>query len=776
MAEREGVTPDPPPVPPADVVLTTAEEAWVEAQQQAALYRKARERVDGELAQLADRRRELDAAAARITDDQDAAAQALDAVDAARAELEEDRRRHAETERGLADRRAELDRREKQLNAQARELEQGRLDAEAGYLEQERAHLRRLTEQRDQLLADLTTERQRLLAEVERRHAEQEERWRRQAADLDAARAELEAELERRRAEVDAQERQLRERERLVRAREEIQEEDLAYHRQQAELSVAARIRQLELDREQATERYRGVEQWARDLQQQLNERNDSLRLAGFESPELLHQRVRQLTEENARLLQRIATASSATDPELLEQLQREHAECRTIRARLEFDNARLLSDQHSYRIATTELEELREHRDVLRHSVDTHKKLLAEAQAELDKLVSSTQGSDPFPGLRELDDNPDLQQERSATDTPQDLADLVDYVQQRILADRDLRRGGTPLAYRARDIRCLLGGLAMSRLHLLQGISGIGKTTFPKASARAIGGDYAVIEVQAGWRDRQDLVGNLNAFERRYYETAFTKAIYQAGCPANRDRPFFLILDEMNLAHPEQYFADVLSGLENVGSPLRLQLTSHQVEPRPRLLQVDKGVHLPIPDNVWFFGTSNHDETTVQFADKTYDRAHVIELPTTPPRLTPQQVHRRDVLSHQALLKSFRAAFRTHRDDQERVVTFLREHLARPLAGEFKIGWGPRLEQQIRDFTPVVVAAGGSCGEATDHILATRVLRRLRGRYNLRPEQLQTLRDLVDARWHHLGASQDGDDAPVATRALIDELIEAGA
>ncbi|MGC4890479.1 AAA family ATPase [Micromonospora sp. DT227] len=769
--------PDPPPPVSADLPLSRAQEAWVEAQQLADLYRKARQQIDEELARVADRRDELDAEAKRIADANNAAADARKAVDAARAELDEDRRRYAEAERQLDDRRAELDRREKELNAQALEVEQGRLDAEAGYLEQERGHLHRLTEQRGQLLADLTAERHRLLADVERRHAEQEEQWRRRAAELDAARARTEVELEQRWGEADARERQVRERERQVRALEENQEEDRAYLQQRAELAVAVQLRQLELTRDRIARQYEVVEAHARDLQRQLDERNESLRLAGFESPELLHQRVRHLTEENERLMQRVATVPGAADPELLVQLQREHAECPGIRARLEFDNAKLRTEQNAYRIANTELEELREHRDALQHSVDRHKELLAQTQVELDKLVSSTHGVNPFPGLTELDDNPDLQQERRATDNSPDLTDLVAYAQQRILADETNRRGSTPLAYRARDIRCLLGGMAMSRLHILQGISGIGKTTFPKAFARAIGADFAVIEVQAGWRDRQDLIGHLNAFERRYYETAFTKAIYQAACPAHRNRPFFIILDEMNLAHPEQYFADVLSGLENVGSRFRLQLTSHQMEPRPRLLDVDKGIHLPIPDNVWFFGTSNHDETTVQFADKTYDRAHVIELPTTPPSLTPRKVPPREAISRRALVRSFGNAGRDHHDAQEQVVSFLREHLARTLAINFKIGWGPRLEQQVRDFAPVVVAAGGSPGEAADHILATRILRRLRGRYDLRPEKLQELRDLIDEGWPHLGATQvDGEDGPVTTRALLDELIEAGA
>ena len=68
------------------------------------------------------------------------------------------------------------------------------------------------------------------------------------------------------------------------------------------------------------------------------------------------------------------------------------------------------------------------------------------------------------------------------------------------------------------------------------------------------------IIEVQAGWRDRHDLFGHYNTFERRFQEEPFLLALYKAQTPRYRDRPFFIVLDEMNLARPEQYFSVLLS------------------------------------------------------------------------------------------------------------------------------------------------------------------------------------------------------------------------
>ena len=122
-----------------------------------------------------------------------------------------------------------------------------------------------------------------------------------------------------------------------------------------------------------------------------------------------------------------------------------------------------------------------------------------------------------------------------------------------------------------------------MSRLHLLQGISGTGKTSLPLAFARALGAGAALIEVQAGWRDRQDLIGHFNAFERRFYESEFLQALYRAQCPRYSGLVNIVVLDEMNLSHPEQYFADLLSAMEEPDPQERwLRLNVPASENRP--------------------------------------------------------------------------------------------------------------------------------------------------------------------------------------------------
>ncbi len=195
-----------------------------------------------------------------------------------------------------------------------------------------------------------------------------------------------------------------------------------------------------------------------------------------------------------------------------------------------------------------------------------------------------------------------------------------------------------------------------MSNLHLLQGVSGIGKTSLPLAFAKALNLQCEVIEVQAGWRDRQDLFGHYNTFERKFYESKFLIALYQAQLPTYADRPYFIVLDEMNLSRPEQYFADILSALERTdGEPI--ELVPKALGRPARKLVGGRSIH--VPTNVWFIGTANHDESTVDFADKTYNRAYVLELPETRPWIDGKAPAQVDPLSLNDLREAFQRARR---------------------------------------------------------------------------------------------------------------------
>lgn len=302
-------------------------------------------------------------------------------------------------------------------------------------------------------------------------------------------------------------------------------------------------------------------------------------------------------------------------------------------------------------------------------------------------------------------------------------------------------------LYYDKNTIRSFIAGLAMSKFSILQGISGTGKTSLPKAFAEAIGGNFGVVEVQSGWKDRQDLIGYYNTFEKKYYEGKFLKWLYMAGTPKYNDKPFFIILDEMNLSHPEHYFADLLSIMEETNPEKQVLNISDKVSDIPQLMsQLEEGgLGLKIPKNVWFIGTANHDETTLQFAPKTYDRANILEMPINIDRFKIEDI---DTDKVKISNDNFLAFTRDQKwNEQKKVEQYLTSDF-KNICAKLGIGWGNRLQKQINLFIPVFIALDGEIADALDHIIASKVLRSIKGRYDLQKNTLTEIKTELETNF----------------------------
>lgn len=416
------------------------------------------------------------------------------------------------------------------------------------------------------------------------------------------------------------------------------------------------------------------------------------------------------------------------------------------------------------------ELESLRD----MKESAEAQLKI---ARDELGKLKKQIEGEEnkegTFPALAKIDSDINFFQRAPASSIwPMDkgLPALVKGMQQYFKQEG--------FDYGIQDLRCFIAGMAMSRLHILQGISGTGKTSLPRLFARfansGVGKEgIKIVEVQAGWRDRQDLLGYYNAFERTYRQTEFLRALYEANTPRYQDTPYIVILDEMNLSRPEQYFADLLSALEGdsdegEAKERNLVLMDRPVDDAPR--DFIDGRKIRIPPNVWFVGTANHDETTLEFADKTYDRAHVLELPHEPPDDTPGHAHvQPSRLSFSEMQDAFAAALKSHGKEADKARKYFLDYVEPVLRDEFDVGIGNRLKKrQIGQFVPVLLAAGGSIGEAIDHLLVTRALRRIVGLHDTSGEQFRALTKELKAGWVKLGMK----DLPSRTIRLLEKEI----
>jgi 5-methylcytosine-specific restriction protein B len=170
-------------------------------------------------------------------------------------------------------------------------------------------------------------------------------------------------------------------------------------------------------------------------------------------------------------------------------------------------------------------------------------------------------------------------------------------------------------------------GERARKRFVILSGLSGTGKTAilthYARIYCRLVGierpdAHCAVVAVSPDWRDPSGLLGYVNALtpDPTYLREPTLAHLLDAN--ANRRLPYFLVLDEMNLAHPEHYFAPFLSAMETGG---RLDLHAHDSP------LIDVPPSMPWPRNLFIGGTVNMDETTHAFSDKVLDRAFTIEL-----------------------------------------------------------------------------------------------------------------------------------------------------
>jgi MoxR-like ATPase len=151
----------------------------------------------------------------------------------------------------------------------------------------------------------------------------------------------------------------------------------------------------------------------------------------------------------------------------------------------------------------------------------------------------------------------------------------------------------------------------------ILSGLSGTGKTRLTHLLAEAITGgtapdQYLLLPVRPDWTDGTALFGYHNVVADRYVSTPFLDLLTRAGRGENRDRAFFVCLDEMNLARVEHYLADLLSAME---------------APAPRRIPLHENRAALLPDNVSLTGSVNIDEATHPFSRKVLDRANTIEF-----------------------------------------------------------------------------------------------------------------------------------------------------
>lgn len=444
----------------------------------------------------------------------------------------------------------------------------------------------------------------------------------------------------------------------------------------------------------------------------------------------------------------------------------------------LELERNRYREEAVAARNASKELEVVKQEVEAT-NALNEH--LLQELESHKTALESRT--GDTCPSL-------------SKVDNESESADFVYEVNQKLQRDQiaslkemvlhvknyaGSRTKKEQLFYTDNDIRGYLAGMAVSHLIILQGMSGTGKSSLPRIFSEAISGFNRLIPVESSWRDRNELLGYYNDFNKKFNAKSFTIELYRSAKERCREIPTFIVLDEMNLARIEYYFSDFLAILQEPDHDKWLiELVSSDMRTLPMELpedvkkrmkkddptifaiweQIEKsrqgnlkaetsdedkevlttylaklgkltgakdlidGRKIKVTDNIWFIGTANRDESTFEISDKVYDRAQVVSLykkGKSEGKYTHTEKKFISVSDLQALFDAAISGFSKRGEVEERL-----EKLDEVLMDNFDISFGNRIVTQTVDFAAVFSYAGGSLTDALDYQISTKILRKV--------------------------------------------------
>jgi len=330
-------------------------------------------------------------------------------------------------------------------------------------------------------------------------------------------------------------------------------------------------------------------------------------------------------------------------------------------------------------------------------------------------------------------------------------LSDIVDRY--RNFANKHMH-----LYYERELIMAFVAGMASSRLIILEGISGTGKTSLPYSWGKFLKRDSCICAVQPSWRDRTELIGYLNEFTKRFNETDFLEGIYEF---TFRDDIGFVVLDEMNLARVEYYFAEILSILE-LPNPeeWKIDVVPDSWATDPKHLVSGR---LTLPTNLWFVGTANNDDSTFTITDKVYDRAIPIQIDTKSAAFECEDSEPMQIESAY-LDRLFKEAKLTH--PVSAAVFEKLEELDFFVIENFRLAFGNRIMKQMRDFIPVYVACGGTEFGGLDYMFTYKVLKKFDGL------NLVMLRDNLKKMIAYLDKLFGKGEMPYA-HAYLDRLLK---
>lgn len=526
---------------------------------------------------------------------------------------------------------------------------------------------------------------------------------------------------------------------------------------------------------ENLSKRFEGIQVLLDTIKTEIEGANDGKKIASMREIIAEMQEFRDKYERLVRVYEKYP--DDARISELEEEAERA--------GKLERANFALEQERDSYRQEAVAARNASKELEVVRQEVEAtnalNEHLLQELESHKTALESRT--GDTCPALSKVDaetegkDFIDKVNEIVQRSTLGSLKDIVSHVKN-YAGSRDKDK---QLFYTDNDIRAFLAGMAVSRLIILQGMSGTGKSSLPRIFSEAISGFDILISVESSWRDRNELLGYYNDFNKKFNAKKFTIELYRSSKQRCQEIPTFIVLDEMNIARIEYYFSDFLTVLqEPEHDKWLIELVSSDMRTLPMELpeevkqkmrkdeptvfaiweKIEKsrqgdlksetsdeekekltsylaklgrltgakdlidGRKIKVTDNIWFIGTANQDESTFEISDKVYDRAQVISLNRKGVSEGKYINTGKKYISVTDLIDLFKDAINSYKRKAE-----VEDRLAKLdsiLMDKFDTSFGNRIVSQTVDFAAVFTAAGGSLEDALDYQISTKILRKV--------------------------------------------------
>ena len=595
-----------------------------------------------------------------------------------------------------------------------------------------------------------------------------------------------------REAAIQEAQRKLKKEQRFVDAqKEELEElkEDLQARKARYDAANPAKIAALERELEDERSKYNALQERYRALQKRLEslqvlmdtvkteieDPENGIRIASMNEVITALQELRDKYDRLASVYERYP--DDAAIAALEDKAQKAEALERANEA-LELDRNRYREEAVAARNAVKELEIVKQEVEAT-NALNEH--LLQELESHKTALESRT--GDTCPSLTKVD---------SETETEDFKADIAKRTQRteiktlkEVVSHVKNYAGSRPveeqLYYTDNDIRAFLAGMSVSRLLILQGMSGTGKSSLPRIFSEAISGFNRLIPVESSWRDRNELLGYYNDFNKKFNAKSFTIELYRSSKERCQPIPTFIVLDEMNLARIEYYFSDFLAILQEpdhekwlielVSSDMRTlpmelpesvkakmkredptiyaiweriersrqgYLKAETSDEDKELLTeyLDKlgqltgakslidGRKIRVTDNIWFIGTANRDESTFEISDKVYDRAQVVSLNRKGVSEGTYTPVNKKYISVEKLTALFQEAIISNK--HRKAVIERLDELDAILMEKFDLSFGNRIVTQTINFAGVFTAAGGTLEDALDYQISTKILRKV--------------------------------------------------